>query len=104
LDTVIVIDAVLTTSRWTSCGGAPGGGGGPNSGAGAVTPSFMVAAGAVVMPPTCGAVFSCDPEHAVSTPNTAAPAIANINQRRPNLPETRFMIINLAIGFESSRS
>ncbi|MDT5247111.1 MAG: hypothetical protein QOD36_4487 [Mycobacterium sp.] len=76
LDTVTVIDAVLTTSRWTSCGGggAPGGGTGPNSGAGPATPSFMPAVGAGVMPLPCGALFSCDPEQAVSTPNTAIPA------------------------------
>jgi hypothetical protein len=95
LDTVMVIDAVLTTSRWASAGG-----GGPNSGAGAVTPSFMPAAGAVVMPLPCGDVFSCDPEQPVSMPNTAIPAIAGANHLRPNLRETRFMIINLAIGCE----
>ena len=91
----MVIDAVLTTSRWASSGG-----GGPNSGAGAATPSFMPAAGAVVMPPPCGAMFSCDPEQAVSTPNTAIPAIAIVKHLGPNLRETRFMIINLAIGCE----
>jgi hypothetical protein len=91
----MVIDAVLTTSRWTSCGG-----GGPNSGAGAVTPSFVATAGAVVMSPACACVFPCDPEQAVSTPSTAIPAIPNVNHLGPNLLETRFMIINLAIGCE----
>jgi hypothetical protein len=52
------------------------------------------------MPLPCGALLSCDPEQAVSTPNTAIPAIASVNDLRPNLHETRFMIINLAIGCE----
>ena len=89
----MVIDAVLTTSRWASGGRAPGGGTGPNSGAGAVTPSVTPAAGAVVMPLPCGALLSSDPEQAVSTPNTVIPAIASV-------VHLRFMIINLAIGCE----
>jgi hypothetical protein len=60
----------------------------------------MSAAGAVVMPLPCGAMFSCDPEQAVSTPDTAIPASASVNHLGPNLHETRFMIINLAIGCE----
>jgi hypothetical protein len=60
----------------------------------------MPAAGAVVMPASCGALLSCDPEQAVNTPNTAIPAIASVNHMGPNLHETRFMIINLAIGCE----
>jgi hypothetical protein len=55
----------------------------------------MPASGAVVVSPRCGAVFSCNPEQAVSTPNTAVPAIASANHLRPNLHETRFMIITL---------
>ncbi len=101
LATVTVIDAVLTTSRWASTG-ASGGGGGPNAGAGAVTPSFMASVGmAVIAPPLSGAVFGRAPEQAVSMPNTAIPASASVNQPRLDLPEIRFMIINLAIGCEN---
>jgi hypothetical protein len=60
----------------------------------------MPAAGAVVMPASCAALFPCEPEQAVSTPNTAIPAIAMDNQLRGDLLETRFMIIYLAIGCE----
>jgi hypothetical protein len=60
----------------------------------------MATAGAVVMPALCAGVFSCDPEQAVSTPSTAIPAIPNVNHLGLNLLETRFMIINLAIGCE----
>ena len=60
----------------------------------------MSAAGAVVMPAPCDAAFPRDPEQAVSTPNTAIPVIASVNHLEPNLHETRFMIINLAIGCE----
>jgi hypothetical protein len=60
----------------------------------------MPAAGAVVMPASCGALPSCDPEQAVYTPSTAIPANAMGNQLPRSLLETRFMIINLAIGCE----
>ena len=98
LETVIVIDAVLTTSRFSF-----GGGGGPNSGAGALTLSFMPAAGALVIPPSGGAMSSRDAEQAVSTLNTTMPAIAADTHLRFNL-EIRFMIINLAIGCEARQS
>jgi hypothetical protein len=84
----------LTTSRCSF-----GGGGGPNSGAGAETLSFMPAAGALVILLSGGAMLSRDAEQAVSTLSTTTPAIAIDSQLRFNL-ETRFMIINLAIGCE----
>jgi hypothetical protein len=51
-------------------------------------------------PPVSGAVFGRAPEQAVSMPSIAIPAIAGINQPRHDLPEIRFMIINLATGCE----
>jgi hypothetical protein len=56
---------------------------------------------AVIAPPLSGAVFGRAPEQAVSTPNTAMLASANVNQPRLDLPEIRFMIINLATGCEN---
>jgi hypothetical protein len=83
----MVIDAVLTTSRW-----AFGPSAGPNSGAGAPMPSFMPLAGGA------GAVFSSDPApQAASNPATAIPAIACVSHRRPSLI---FIFANLAIGWE----
>lgn len=63
----------------------------------------MGGAGAVAMPLPCGAAFSRDAEQAVSTPNTAIPAIASVNHLRPNLHETRFMIITLpsAVSYDN---
>ncbi|WP_319456586.1 MULTISPECIES: hypothetical protein [unclassified Mycobacterium] len=59
----------------------------------------MPAAGALVILLSGGAMLSCDAEQAVSTLSTAKPTIATDTHLRFNL-ETRFMIINLAIGCE----
>jgi len=52
------------------------------------------------MPPPCGLAFSGEAEQAVSTAIAAIPAIASVSHLPPNLHETRFMIINHAIGCE----
>ncbi len=88
LATVMVIDAVLTTSRVASSTGAGPCSGGA-SGAPATVPSARREAGALsgVLPLWDGP----GPEQPVRRPNVAMLAIANITELRFKLQEVRLM-------------
>jgi len=69
-----------------------------NSGAGAVTPSFVANRRGRRHAAPAAPCSRAIPSKPSNTPNKAIPAIAMDNQLRLNLHDSRFMIINLAIG------
>jgi hypothetical protein len=85
LATEIVIDAVLTMSRWTSSTGM-GSCGGASGAPAEASPVVNLDAGA-----SLSRSDGPDPAHAVTKPNVAIPVIATVNHLRYNLQDVLLM-------------